>query len=363
MNVLQLVGASRVGGGPRHRAPLRPARPLGARRRQRRLPPVRLPLAAAQPPRTDRQRRAQRAAAGEPGQLGPRPAHLDRGGRPGRRRRRPGHAGRAAQLRARRLPEHADPGPVAGGHRPGRAPEIRRAPPERHAPAGTDLGCAPRTGRRRPPDHAAGRGRRPDRRLARAPAPGRRQPVRPAQDQTQRAGDRRQRRPPPGSADGGGRLRPGRGRTAAVAFDSTWHWQMEGHGDTLRRFWRQLVLWLAQKDDTEGDRVWVRLDQRRYRRGSRVEFSFGANDDQGQPLPRRRDPGNRPPARRRDHRGQRRPTRRGLCGHFPRFVRPGRLQGSGPCNRWRGGTARGGGPVHRARRRHRTRPARRPSPP
>jgi hypothetical protein len=77
----------------------------------------------------------------------------------------------------------------------------------------------------------------------------------------------------------------GNGRTAAFAVDSTWHWQMEGFGEVHRRFWRQFVLWLAKKDETAGERVWVRLDQRRYQQGSRVEFTLGAEDTQGNLLP------------------------------------------------------------------------------
>jgi hypothetical protein len=76
----------------------------------------------------------------------------------------------------------------------------------------------------------------------------------------------------------------GNGRTAAFAVDSTWHWQMEGFGEVHRRFWRQLVLWLAKKDETAGERVWVRLDQRRYQQGSRVDFTLGAEDTEGDPL-------------------------------------------------------------------------------
>jgi hypothetical protein len=77
----------------------------------------------------------------------------------------------------------------------------------------------------------------------------------------------------------------GDGRTAALAVDSTWHWQMEGFGEVHRRFWRQLVLWLAKKDDAAGDPLWVRLDQRRFQQGSRVDFTLGANSPQGEPLP------------------------------------------------------------------------------
>jgi len=76
----------------------------------------------------------------------------------------------------------------------------------------------------------------------------------------------------------------GDGRTAAFAVDSTWHWQMEGFGEIHRRFWRQFVLWLAKKDETAGERVWVRLDQRRFQQGSRVDFTLGADSPQGDPL-------------------------------------------------------------------------------
>lgn len=71
----------------------------------------------------------------------------------------------------------------------------------------------------------------------------------------------------------------GEGRTLAFAGDSTWRWQLEGFGEAQRRFWRQLVLWLAKKDDTDAESVWVRLDARRYQRGSPVEFEVGATDE------------------------------------------------------------------------------------
>ena len=75
----------------------------------------------------------------------------------------------------------------------------------------------------------------------------------------------------------------GDGRSAALAVDSTWLWQMQGFGDVHRRFWRQLVLWLAKKDETAGEHVWVRLDQRRFQQGSRVDFKLGAEDTEGAP--------------------------------------------------------------------------------
>jgi uncharacterized membrane protein len=76
----------------------------------------------------------------------------------------------------------------------------------------------------------------------------------------------------------------GDGRTAALAVDTTWHWQLEGFGEVHRRFWRQFVLWLAKKDETAGEQVWVKLDQRRYQQGSRVDFTLGAENEDGQPI-------------------------------------------------------------------------------
>jgi uncharacterized membrane protein len=76
----------------------------------------------------------------------------------------------------------------------------------------------------------------------------------------------------------------GDGRTLAFAGDSTWRWQMGGFGDAHRRFWRQVVLWLAKKDQQTDGRVWIRLAGRRVMRGARVDFEVGAEDAQGSPI-------------------------------------------------------------------------------
>lgn len=54
----------------------------------------------------------------------------------------------------------------------------------------------------------------------------------------------------------------GKGRAAAVAFDSTWRWPFAGEKglEAQRRFWRQLVLWLANRRPE----VWVACDRPRY---------------------------------------------------------------------------------------------------
>lgn len=77
---------------------------------------------------------------------------------------------------------------------------------------------------------------------------------------------------------------PGNGRALAFAGDSTWRWAMHGYEDQHKRFWRQLVLWLAKKDQQDAGSIWVQLAQRRYQPGSRVEMRAGAIDKNGEPL-------------------------------------------------------------------------------
>jgi len=76
----------------------------------------------------------------------------------------------------------------------------------------------------------------------------------------------------------------GGGRVIAFGGDSTWKWQMHGHGDAHQRFWRQLVLWLAHQDQSTEGNVWIKLEERRYAPGSRVEFTAGADSPEGDPV-------------------------------------------------------------------------------
>jgi uncharacterized membrane protein len=75
---------------------------------------------------------------------------------------------------------------------------------------------------------------------------------------------------------------PGNGRVLAFAGDSTWHWAMAGFEDQHQRFWRQLILWLAKKEQQDGS-IWVQLAQRRFQRGARVEFEAGVLAKDGEP--------------------------------------------------------------------------------
>ncbi|MBL9123768.1 MAG: hypothetical protein JNG90_09060 [Planctomycetaceae bacterium] len=76
----------------------------------------------------------------------------------------------------------------------------------------------------------------------------------------------------------------GNGRVLAFAGDSTWRWYMRGHEALHKRFWRQIVLWLAKKDESSEANVWIKLAARRYQPGQRVEFTAGADSADGEPL-------------------------------------------------------------------------------
>jgi hypothetical protein len=76
----------------------------------------------------------------------------------------------------------------------------------------------------------------------------------------------------------------GGGRVIAFAGDSTWHWVMRGFDAAHKRFWRQIVLWLAHKEQVADGDVWVRLDNTRYFPGDHVAFVAGAQSPQNEPL-------------------------------------------------------------------------------
>jgi hypothetical protein len=76
----------------------------------------------------------------------------------------------------------------------------------------------------------------------------------------------------------------GNGRVLAFAADSTWRWPLHDFAVEHKRFWRQIILWLAKKDDSQEGSVWVKLDQRRFAPGQRVDFTAGAREATGDPL-------------------------------------------------------------------------------
>ena len=77
----------------------------------------------------------------------------------------------------------------------------------------------------------------------------------------------------------------GEGRVLAFAGDSTWRWPMRGFESVHKRFWRQLMLWLAKKDQSREGNVWIRLTQRSLAPLQKVDFTIGANAAAGDPVP------------------------------------------------------------------------------
>jgi uncharacterized membrane protein len=82
----------------------------------------------------------------------------------------------------------------------------------------------------------------------------------------------------------------GKGRTLACAVDTTHRWRELGLPDKTdgiefhARFWKQVVLWLAQQETTEGN-VWLTVDTRRLQSGARQTFSAGIRGKNGLDLP------------------------------------------------------------------------------
>ncbi len=76
----------------------------------------------------------------------------------------------------------------------------------------------------------------------------------------------------------------GAGRVMAFAGDSTWRWWMGGFEAAHKRFWRQIVLWLAKKDKAQEGSVWIRLTQQRFAPSQQVEFFVGATSPTGDPI-------------------------------------------------------------------------------
>jgi hypothetical protein len=76
----------------------------------------------------------------------------------------------------------------------------------------------------------------------------------------------------------------GRARVVAFAADDTYRWYLHGEKDVHQRFWQQLILWLARKEDASDAPVWVKVDPRNFAPTGRVPITFGARDAEGGPI-------------------------------------------------------------------------------
>lgn len=77
----------------------------------------------------------------------------------------------------------------------------------------------------------------------------------------------------------------GRARVIAFAGDTTRLWFAQGHPAEHQRFWRQVIVWLAHKEEDTSQPVWVKVDPRNVLPGSPVNLTFGARAADGVPLP------------------------------------------------------------------------------
>ena len=73
----------------------------------------------------------------------------------------------------------------------------------------------------------------------------------------------------------------GSGRVAVMAVDSTWRWWMQGFDQEHRRFWRQLILWLAKREGDDDGSLWVSLNTRRLLPGEDLVLGAALRDPFG----------------------------------------------------------------------------------
>ena len=78
------------------------------------------------------------------------------------------------------------------------------------------------------------------------------------------------------------------GKSRVLAFGGeTWPWTRISEETSLAhiKFWRQVILWLAHKEDDNDSQVRLALDRRRVSVGGRVELTVTARNAQGEPTP------------------------------------------------------------------------------
>lgn len=76
----------------------------------------------------------------------------------------------------------------------------------------------------------------------------------------------------------------GKARVMAFAGDTTWRWPLHGQRKAHQLFWRQMIFWLARKEEDQSQIVWVKVDPRNYLPGASVKLAFGARTPEGIPI-------------------------------------------------------------------------------
>lgn len=74
------------------------------------------------------------------------------------------------------------------------------------------------------------------------------------------------------------------GRLLLFAGDSTWKWWTSGKKEIHKRFWRQVIFWLAKRDGLGNDNIRINLPQRRFSPESEIRFTCEASSTLGEPI-------------------------------------------------------------------------------
>lgn len=80
----------------------------------------------------------------------------------------------------------------------------------------------------------------------------------------------------------------GSSRVMAFAADTTFQWYLNGDRDAHQRFWRQMMLYLAKREEESEKSVWVKIPDRDFITFSPkrpVTIRFGTKGDNGKPIP------------------------------------------------------------------------------
>lgn len=80
--------------------------------------------------------------------------------------------------------------------------------------------------------------------------------------------------------------RYGRGRVMAFGADTTWGWVLSEKDKAAhhKRFWRQMALWLAGREDKGDDVVFLNLEEVRYPKGEKVTLRAVVEDKDSRPV-------------------------------------------------------------------------------
>jgi uncharacterized membrane protein len=76
----------------------------------------------------------------------------------------------------------------------------------------------------------------------------------------------------------------GLGRVLAFAGDSTYRWRLAGFGDEHKRFWRQVILWLAKMEAGMDGECWISIENNKLLPGDTAKFQVFLRSTDGKDI-------------------------------------------------------------------------------